>query len=107
MRLRDYIDADGSITWTSPLSPVGQDFQDVHIGLTTLPQTHPPSLKNPKKVKIPYSDDGWRKGSTKEERKQAIQDLFEIIKRTRRQIGKPEVAITAPMPVFPDIQHWF
>lgn len=70
-----------------------------HYGNTApIPNEHPPSLKNPKRVPIPTAQDGWRKGDSKAARAQALQDLVLIHARLRRQIGKPEIAQTALIP---------
>lgn len=67
---------------------------------------HPPSLKNPQRVKQDTSQQGYRKGDPKKLKDRAKSDLVEIHKRMRRQIGKPEVSYVAPMPLFPSIVHW-
>lgn len=74
--------------------------------LTPIPTSHPPSLKNPKKVKVPSDLDTWHHGNSKAARKKAAQDVNDIMQRTRRQIGRPTIAHVAPMPVFPSIVDW-
>ena len=101
MTLRDYIDANGSVNWTSPPSPNGVDWTETYIGLRPIPNSHPPSLKNPQRVKIPTSRDGWRKGDSRKAKDQARKDLVEVMKRTKRQIGKPTISIGVPYPMFP------
>lgn len=108
MKLGDLIElraSTGGIIWISPSEPAGMDYQEVYHGLAPIGTFNPPSLKNPQKVKIPTAQDGWRPGDSKAARVQAIQDLIEIHKRMRRQIGKPEVSETAAFPVYPDIQR--
>jgi hypothetical protein len=93
--------ADGSINWTSPSGPIGPDWYDAYIGTSPIPNDHPPSLKNPKLTKIPTAQDGWKKGDSKKAKDQAMDDLVEIHKRLRRQIGKPEISFPAKNPVYP------
>lgn len=87
-----------NINWSSPASPSSPDFQQVNYGITPVPSTHAPSLRNPIKTKIPTAQEGWKKGDSAESRRQAMQDLVEIHKRLRRQTGKPEIAQQALMP---------
>lgn len=84
--------SDDYLQWGSSLSPLNR--------------FHPPSLKNPQKVKQDLPTDGWHKGDSGKSKKQARQDLAEIVKRIRRQIGKPEVSRTASAPVFPEVDRW-
>lgn len=92
------------MAWNS--SPMGlspqQTYQEEMFGLQPIPHDHPPSLKNPQKVKIPTAQDGWKKGSSKAARNQAYNDMAEIHRRARTQTGKPNVAHVANYPLFPD-----
>lgn len=83
-----------------------QDWFEYYTGLSPVPNFHPPSLKNPKRVPQRFPQRGWRRGDSPSAKRLAKDDMREIIKRLRRQIGKPELAVTAPMPLFPDIQKW-
>lgn len=103
MTLLEYLGANGGINWTSPPSPAGADWSETYIGLRPISNTHPPSLKNPLRVKLPTSRDGWKKGDSKKAKKHAREDMVEIMKRTKRQIGKPTLSIGAPYPMFPKI----
>ncbi len=94
--------ADGSVNWSSPSGPVGQDWLETYIGLSPIPSDHPPSLKHPKLTKIPTAQDGWKQGDSKKARKQALSDLVEIHRRMMKQ-GRPTIARTAHYPLFPDI----
>lgn len=80
----------------------GEWFQVFNL-LSPLPSVHPPSLKNPQKVPIPMAQDGWKRGASKQQRAQAMQDLVEIHKRLRRQFGKPEITHGAHYPIFPNM----
>jgi len=71
--------------------------------LAPISSQHPPSLKNPQKLKIPTAQDGWRKTDSKKDKAQARKDLVEIHKRLRRQFGKPEITQGANYPLFPNI----
>jgi hypothetical protein len=107
LTLRSLIDGSGGgVTWTSPNEPVGSDYFEFYPGLSPISSLHPPSLKNPRDVKVPTAQDGWRPGDSKAARAQAISDLIEIHKRLRRQIGKPEIAETANYPVYPSLFDW-
>jgi hypothetical protein len=88
------------------LDALGNEWFDYWANLQPLPNSHPPSLKNPQKVKIPTAQDGWKKGASKAARKQAMQDMVEIHKKLRRQIGRPTVSKTADYPIFPNTQQW-
>jgi len=96
----------GTTNWSSPSGPTSPDWFDVVIGISPIPNDHPPSLKNPIKTKIPLSTDGWHKDDSKAAKKQARQDLVELHKRMRRQYGKPEIAETAQMPLYPTLMDW-
>lgn len=85
----------------------GAEWFEYRSGLQPVPTYHPPSLKNPQEVKIPTPQDGWKKGDSKKARQQALSDLYEIHKRMRRQIGKPEIAHQALYPIYPNIKHSF
>lgn len=80
----------------------GEWFQ-VYNFLAPISSQHPPSLKNPQKVKIPTAQDGWKRGDSKKQKKQAMKDLIEIHRRVRRQFGKPEITQGAHYPLFPNI----
>lgn len=95
--------ANGSVNWRSPDGPAGSDWYETYIGLSPIPHDHPPSLKNPQEVSIPTAQDGWKKGDSKAARTRALNDLVEIHKRLRRQIGKPTISQTAIYPMFPNI----
>lgn len=84
--------------------PVG--WFETYGSLSPVPTFHPPSLKNPIKVKQNDPTTGWKKDATKEQRKKAIQDLIEQHKRARRNIGKPEVSEVASFPLAPSIDRW-
>lgn len=86
--------------------PAGQDFLEVTVGLGPVSNTHPPSLKNPTKVHVPVEQDGWRPGDSKKARAAAKARLAEIFELGRRQIGIPQGATTAQLPVFPRITDW-
>jgi hypothetical protein len=62
---------------------------------------HPPSLKNPKKVRARTPADGWHESDSDDSKKMAREDLGEVLDRLRRQIGRPAVAQSALAPVFP------
>lgn len=94
------------VNWISPSGPALNESGEVYIGRTPLSNTHPPSLKNPLKTKIPTAQDGWKKNSPEALKRRAKADMAEILKRTRRQIGKPEIAHVAPMPFYPTINQW-
>jgi DNA topoisomerase-1 len=99
--------ANGGVNWTSPNSPVGPDWYDSYIGTSPIPNDHPPSLKNPIITKIPTAQDGWKKGDSKKAREQAMDDLVELHKRMRRQIGKPEIFFPGSMPSGPqNVANW-
>lgn len=85
-----------------PGSPNTQDYFE-YVELSPMSHEHPPSLKNPKHVPYPTAQDGWHKGDAPAKKKQAVADLKEIHKRTLHQIGRPNVAIGAPVPTFPSI----
>lgn len=85
---------------------IGNEWFEYHAGLTPISSVHPPSLKNPIWVKVPTAQDGFQKGASRKQREQAMQDIAEIHKRLRRQIGKPEIAQTALMPVYTNIAQW-
>ena len=85
------------------MKQITAEHLEVYIGLAPIPSDHPPSLKNPIKVKVPVAQDGWRKGDSKAARAQARQDLVEIHKRLRRQSGKPEISQGANYPIFPNV----
>jgi hypothetical protein len=97
IRLRQ-IAADGLGDWGG-----GEYFGPV----TPIPTDHPPSLKNPQKVKWDNPTDGWHPNDSKKARKDAMERMAVIHQLVRRQIGKPEVSQTAQMPLFPDIEKWF
>lgn len=88
------------------IKAIGNEWFEYHSNITPISSIHPPSLKNPIWVKIPMAQDGFQKGASRRQREQARQDLFEIHKRLRRQIGKPEIAQTAIMPVYTNIAQW-
>lgn len=71
------------------------EYFESTTGLNVLPTSYPPSLKNRKPVNEPLASDGWHKKDSKKAKTQARKDMAEIMKRTRRQIGKPELAQTA------------
>lgn len=109
MNLADYIRANnygvqtGTINWSSPPGPSGTDWNEAYYGFQPVGKSHPPSLRNPQQVSITTPQTGWKKGDSAAQRAQAMQDLVEIHKRMRRQIGKPELAQVASYPVFPNI----
>lgn len=90
-------------------SPMGlgpqQTSQEEMFGLQPIPSSHPPSLKNPMKVKLPTPQDGWGKHDSKAARKQAYADMAEIHKRSLTQMGKPNIAHVAQYPMFPRIDE--
>jgi hypothetical protein len=92
-----------NITWGPTDGPVGSDYLEQYYWLSPINTNHPPSLKNPQKVKVPSARDGWEQGASKEARAKAMQDLVEIHKRIRRQFGKPEVTQGALFPLYPSI----
>lgn len=69
-----------------------------------LPTNHPPSLKNPIPVKQALSTRGWYPGASRAEREEAVLALIEAINRAKRQTGKPAVAQTAQVPVWPILE---
>lgn len=71
--------------------------------ISPIPTSHPPSLKNPIHVKQDWLQDGWHKNDPKEKKAQARKDLAVTMQRVLRQRGKPTVAHTAVMPVFPSV----
>ena len=93
LRYRE-VKADGSINWISPQSP-GAESYGGFVGLMPISTQHPPSLKNPQRVKVQTAQDGWRRGDSKASRDRAMRDLIEVHKRLRRQIGKPTISHTA------------
>lgn len=103
MTLRQLIDADGGITYTSPAGPSGTDHWEALLGLSPIGRTHPPSLKNPQKTKVPTAVKGWQPGAKKSDRQAALKDLATIHQRTLNQIGRPNVAIGTNYPVYPSI----
>lgn len=108
MRLGDIIAlriAADNITWTSPAEPQGADWYETRVGMGLMPKTHPPSLKNPQRVKIPTAQDGWLPGASKEARKKALEDMAEVHSRMLRQIGRPAIAQTAAYPLYPDLSR--
>jgi hypothetical protein len=90
------IEADGS---------TGEWFE-YYYGTNAIPTHHPPSLKNPARVRADMPTDGWHDNDSPALKKRARQDLHEIMKRVRRQTGKPEVTRSAAYPIFPSIQQW-
>lgn len=97
MTLRDHI----------ALQAIGNEWFETYGSYGVIPTTHPPSLKNPIPVKIPTAQDGFKKGASKAQRRQAAEDLVQIHKQLRRQIGKPEIAHTATYALYPNITNWF
>lgn len=95
MRLTDILRLEGA-----------PEYFETYIGLRPVSNLHPPSLKNPTLVHVPRASDGWLPGDSREARDKARQDLFDILDRSRRQIGKPQIAQTAQYPVFPSIDRW-
>lgn len=91
---------DGTVNWTSPSGPDGSDWRELFVGMQVIPSSHPPSLKNPQKVKLPSAQDGWKQGDSKKARQQAIDDLRVIHERLLR-MGKPTVVRQANYPGFP------
>lgn len=81
----------------------GSEYFQTAVGLAMVPQAHPPSLRNPQHVKQDTATDGWKHGASKQARAKAKEDLAEVLKRLRRQTGKPELAQTAAYPIFPSI----
>ena len=106
VRLREIQAYTDGVTWTSPSGPVGSDWYETYIGPSPIPDDHPPSLKNPIHTKIPTAQDGWHVGDSKQARDQAMQDLVELHKRMRRQIGKPELSYGALYPLYPSMMQW-
>lgn len=94
------------INWSSGMGPVGADWYETFYGIQPVPHDHAPSLKRPQHVKAPTAQDGWRQGDSKMAIAKAVQDLAEVHKRLRRQIGKPEIAHTAQLPVFPQLFNY-
>src|ERR1017187_2914737 len=78
LKFKPYWKASGSVNWTSPSGPVGQDWFDVAIGICPIPNDHPPSLKNTILTKIPTAQDGFHKNDSKVAKAQAMKDLIEI-----------------------------
>jgi len=95
--------ATSGVNWSSPTSPVGADHVEYYMWLHPIPPVHPPSLKNPIDVPIPTARDGWERGASKAKRQQAIKDLKTIHDKVMRQIGRPNIAVGAPMPTFPNM----
>ncbi len=94
VKLREVI-ADGS---------TGEWFE-YYYGVNAIPTFHPPSLKNPVHVRADMPTDGWHDGDSPALKRRAKQDLTEIMKRVRRQTGKPEITKSAAYPIFPSIQQ--
>jgi hypothetical protein len=76
-------------------------MQEFYGPISPIPNSHPPSLKNPQRVKQDLPTDGWHKNDSKFKKRRAKKDTKEILKRLQRQPGKPEFARTAAMPVYP------
>jgi hypothetical protein len=96
--------AEGADSFQS--EPSSADWFEVYVGLRPASNAHPPSLRNPQKVKVPLSTDGWHQHDSKKARAHAKRDLLETLKRGQRQIGIPQGGITAPIPSFPSLDHW-
>ena len=88
------------------LRAIANEWFEYSSGYQVLPTSHPPSLKNPQKAKIPTATEGFEKGASKAQRQQALSDLVEIHKRMRRQTGKPEISHQALFPLHPNISQW-
>lgn len=86
---------------TTKMEAEGEEYFQTIGPLVAIPTAHPPSLRNPQRVKQVWPQDGWHRGDTKKQKYIARQDMVEIMKRVRRQIGKKEVSETAAMPLFP------
>lgn len=80
---------------------IGNEWFETYGTYSPMPPFHPPSLRNPQKVKQDWPQTGWKRTDTPEAKRQARQDMVEIMKRIRRQIGKPEVSQVAQRPVMP------
>jgi hypothetical protein len=79
------------------------DPSESAMGLTVLAPFHPPSLKNPIKVKQDIPADGWHRSDSPAAKRRARQDLVLIMQRTIRQAGRPSTAdYGAITPWFPD-----
>lgn len=99
MTLRQMIDSDMR-------SEGVQDFYETVVGLRPVANAHPPSLRNPTKVKNPMIQDDFRPGASKQARKRAKEELIRIFELGQRQIGIPQGGIVAPLPLFPSIDRW-
>jgi len=82
---------------------VQADGGDAHGygGMTPIPTFHPPSAKNPIRVKVPSPADGWHDSDSSASKLQARKDLMQILKRTGRQPGSGANAYTAIVPWYP------
>ena len=78
--------------WGSGPGPVGMDWQETHYGITPIPNEHPPSLKNPRRVKTAGPETGWRKKDSKRKKKRARKELKHIMQWTLNQPGRPTVS---------------
>lgn len=85
------------------LLKIRAEYFEYSPSIQVIPSTHPPSLRNPQKVKQQMPTDGWKQGDSKEARQKAMEDLCLIHQRMRRQFGKPELTYGANYPFFPNI----
>jgi|SRR5215471_4746568 len=82
------------------------EWFETYYGMQPIPTFHPPSLKKPAHIVPDQSTDGWHPNDPPALKQRARQDLAEIMKRVRRQTGKPELTQQALYPVFPSIAKW-
>jgi hypothetical protein len=87
----------------SELAAIGNEWFDHYASIHPIATGHPPSLKNPQKVKIPTAQDGWRKGDSRRSRDAAESDVLVLKDKMLRQIGKPTISRTADYPMYPQI----
>jgi hypothetical protein len=74
------------------LQQLASNAEAPELYLSPISTLHPPSLKNPIRVKLPDPP--------------SHKDVKEILKRVRRQSGKPQVSQTAQYPVYPATGEW-
>ena len=79
------------------------DHFEYNPSIQVIPSSHPPSERNPQRVKQDMPQDGWHMGDSKAAREKALQDLMIIHQQMRRQFGKPELAYGANYPLYPSI----
>lgn len=78
------------------------DYYNRGINLCPVTNDHPPSLRNPTRVKDPQAQDGWKRGASRKARRQAMKDLVRLLQLGMNQPGIPtQGGRTASVPVFP------